>query len=73
KLRGRAAVIVAEATGLPRSEAADVLERCDGEMKTAIASYLLQLSPVEARTRLKAYNGNLVQCLRAARRTSLNG
>jgi len=65
KLRKRAEVIVAEATELPLVEAADLLERCAGEMKTAIGSYLLNLSPADARDRLQLYNGNLYRCLQA--------
>jgi N-acetylmuramic acid 6-phosphate etherase len=65
KLRQRASVIVAEATDLPLDEAADLLERCGGELKTAIASHLLAVSIDDVRARLKACQGNLYRCIAA--------
>jgi len=59
KLRGRAVRIVADATGLDETAARDLLERCGGEMKTAIAAALLNLEPETARERLNAAHGNL--------------
>lgn len=63
KLRKRAEVIVAEATGLDLAAAADLLTRCDGDMKTAIAAALLKLSPEEARQCVAAAYGNLNRCV----------
>lgn len=60
KLRHRASVIVADATGLSEAAAADLLAQCDGEIKTAITAALLKLTPADARERLQAANGNLV-------------
>lgn len=59
KLRGRAQLIVAEATGLPIDQAAALLERCAGEMKTAVAAQLLNIDAAEARLRLARVQGNL--------------
>lgn len=57
KLRWRAQRIVAEATGLSQSQAAGMLEDCDGEVKTAIVAILSDSTPGEARNRLAATNG----------------
>ncbi len=59
KLRERAAVIVAEAAELDLAQARDMLEACDGEMKTAIVAARLGLLPEAARARLAAVNGDL--------------
>ncbi len=59
KLRERARVIVAEATGLDLESAGTLLDRCNGEIKTAITAALTGDSPDEARQRLAAVNGNV--------------
>jgi len=59
KLRGRAQVIVAEATGLPLAAAAELLTHCNGEIKTAIAAELLHIVPDQAREQLATVNGDL--------------
>lgn len=59
KLRERAAVIVAEAAALDLAQAREVLNACDGEMKTAIVAARLNLAPEAARARLAAANGDL--------------
>jgi N-acetylmuramic acid 6-phosphate etherase len=61
KLSERAVVIVSEATGLPMAEARTLLERCNGEMKTAIVCALKSVAPDEARQRLAEAKGNLNQ------------
>jgi N-acetylmuramic acid 6-phosphate etherase len=59
KLRERAAVIVAEAAELDLAQARDILDACDGEMKTAIVAARLGVLPEEARARLQAAHGDL--------------
>lgn len=59
KLRERAAVIVAEAAALDLAQARDMLDACDGEMKTAIVAARLGVLPEEARARLAAVQGDL--------------
>ncbi|PJF32309.1 MAG: hypothetical protein CUN51_01385 [Candidatus Thermofonsia Clade 1 bacterium] len=59
KLRERAAVIVAEAAQLDLAQARDILDACDGEMKTAIVAARLGVLPEEARARLVAVKGDL--------------
>lgn len=59
KLRRRAQRIVAEATGLPAGDAAELLERCDGEVKTAIVCHLAGVTPDEARIGLQAAKGRI--------------
>jgi N-acetylmuramic acid 6-phosphate etherase len=61
KLQGRARVIVSEATGVDNRTAGELLTRSDGEIKTAIAMALLNVSAVEARQHLAALGGNLNQ------------
>lgn len=57
KLRQRALRIVAEATGLGWDEAGQLLEACEGEVKTAIVAVLADVSPGEARKRLTVSGG----------------
>jgi len=59
KLRERARVIVAEATGLDLEAAGALLDRCNGEIKTAITAALTGDSPDAARQRLATVNGNV--------------
>jgi len=60
KLRRRAVRILVEASGLPEDEARSVLERCNGELKTALVSVLANVPPEQARKRLTA-NGGFVR------------
>jgi N-acetylmuramic acid 6-phosphate etherase len=57
KLRQRARRIVTEATGLGLDEAGELLQACDGEVKTAIVAVLAGVSPDEARKRLTVSGG----------------
>ena len=57
KLRQRARRIVAEATGLSLEKATEILQVCDGEVKTAIVTVLADISPVLARQRLHEIGG----------------
>jgi N-acetylmuramic acid 6-phosphate etherase len=65
KLRARACRIVGEACGLPPGEAAALLERCGGEVKTAIVSRLAGVDPKQARARLAAAGGVVRRALEA--------
>lgn len=57
KLRERARKIVAQACELSVEQAGDILQACDGEVKTAIVAVLADLSPQEARQRLLQVGG----------------
>ncbi len=59
KLRHRTNRIVREATGLDRTGADLLLDRCDRELKTALVSHLAHLGPEEARERLRKANGRV--------------
>jgi N-acetylmuramic acid 6-phosphate etherase len=63
KLGERARRIVATLTNCSNDEAGDLLERCDGEVKTAIVSHKFGVSPDVARARLGSFNGHLRQTL----------
>ncbi|HEX2914322.1 MAG TPA: N-acetylmuramic acid 6-phosphate etherase [Chloroflexia bacterium] len=64
KLRRRAARIVAEATGVAEVTAAETLQNCDGETRTAIVSLLAGVSPEQARQRLEASGGFVRQAIK---------
>lgn len=59
KLRERTVRIVRTFTDLSESAAAELLGRCDGELKTAIVSQLCGLQPAAARARLVESGGHL--------------
>jgi len=63
KLAERAARIVEALTVCDLSGAGVLLERCDGEVKTAIVSQNLNISPTDARARLRSAQGHLRQAL----------
>lgn len=63
KLGERALRIVQELTNCADSEAADLLKRCAGEIKTAVVSQNLGISPQAARTRLESVGGHLRRAL----------
>lgn len=71
KLLERAKRIVCTLTGLEPEQAAEQLQQCNGEVKTAIVSYRLSMSPDEARTALAAAQGHLRRALEAT--APLNG
>lgn len=57
KLRARAQRIVAQACGIAPEAAARLLAQCNGEVKTAIVSHLAQVTPEQARARLRKTDG----------------
>ncbi len=57
KLRDRALRIVASATGLGLDQAGELLQACEGEVKTAIVAELAGVSPEMARNRLQETGG----------------
>ena len=63
KLTERARRIVQILTNCSSTEADDLLQRCDGEVKTAIVADKLGISPVRARGRLDAVQGHLRRAL----------
>ena len=63
KLRDRAQRIVAAASGLTSAQAARLLERADGEVKTAIVMARLQLTAAAARERLRSAGGHVRRAL----------
>jgi N-acetylmuramic acid 6-phosphate etherase len=67
KLRARARRIVAEASGLSSEQAADVLARCDGQVKVAIVVALAGVSVDEARQRLAQAGGVIRRALQMAK------
>lgn len=63
KLVARSNRIVRSATGLEFQAAAELLDRCGGEVKTAIVSHLASVPPEEARARLAAAKGRVRRSL----------
>jgi N-acetylmuramic acid 6-phosphate etherase len=63
KLGERSVRIVGELTDCPVDEARALLARCDGELKTAIVSHNLGISPDNARSRLSSVGGHLRHAL----------
>jgi N-acetylmuramic acid 6-phosphate etherase len=59
KLRLRTGRIVRELTGLDETAARALLDRCDGELKTAVVAQMRQVGPDEARRMLVAVGGQL--------------
>ncbi|MFM7055322.1 MAG: N-acetylmuramic acid 6-phosphate etherase [Planctomycetota bacterium] len=63
KLRDRAVRIVADITGLSRADAAQILNTCGGEVKTAIVAARRQCSADDARNALSTAGGQLRHAL----------
>jgi N-acetylmuramic acid 6-phosphate etherase len=59
KLLRRSVGLVQKLTGLSDVEAKDLLQHCDGEVKTAIVSHRLGLEASEARERVQKVGGRL--------------
>jgi N-acetylmuramic acid 6-phosphate etherase len=68
KLVERANRIVRELTDCNDDQVEDLLKQCGGEVKTAIVSRNLGISPVEARARLDSVNGHLRRALEPGRK-----
>lgn len=66
KLRARTNRIVRQLTGLDHAAAASLLDRCNGELKTALVAAKAQVSPEEARDRLRAAGGQVRRAFAAA-------
>ena len=65
KLEARSRRIVAAAASIAPEQASALLERCGGEVKTAIVAARTGLSPAQARDRLAAYGGRVRAALEA--------
>jgi N-acetylmuramic acid 6-phosphate etherase len=65
KLRARTNRIVRMLTGVDQQAAAELLERCNGELKTALVSFLQRVEPAEARRRLTTNGGQVRAALEA--------
>ena len=65
KLRDRARRIVETACDLSPADAATLLTRCNGEVKTALVTALAHVSPDQARQRLEKANGFVRVALQA--------
>jgi N-acetylmuramic acid 6-phosphate etherase len=63
KLTMRSCRIVAELTGVPPLEARRLLDRCGGEVKTAIVSHLRGVTAQQARQQLSECDGHLRRAL----------
>jgi N-acetylmuramic acid 6-phosphate etherase len=63
KLRDRAARIIATLTKLERDAALELLDACDGEVKTAIVSHRLSVTAAQARDKLADAQGHLGRVL----------
>jgi N-acetylglucosamine kinase-like BadF-type ATPase len=65
KLKARTNRIVRTISGLDESSAAALLERCGGELKTALVAQQAGISPDEARAELARHGGRTGEALRA--------
>lgn len=65
KLRARARRIVQQLAGVEAERAQELLEAARGEVKTAVVMSRLDLTPAEARSRLRAKEGSLRAVLRS--------
>jgi N-acetylmuramic acid 6-phosphate etherase len=63
KLTERSKRIVCKITNVAPEEAASLLQKCNGELKTAIVSHRLDLAPEQARLRLQDTRGHLRKAL----------
>ncbi len=63
KLRARANRMVRLLTGLSQPDAAELLVRCNGEVKTSLVTYLADVPPPEARRRLEEAGGRVGKAL----------
>jgi N-acetylglucosamine kinase-like BadF-type ATPase len=73
KLKARTNRIVRTITGLAESAAAELLDRCGGELKTALVAQQAGLSPDEARGELAKHGGRIGEALRVLGRPGDGG
>jgi N-acetylmuramic acid 6-phosphate etherase len=73
KLKARTNRIVRLLTHLDATAADDLLRKCDRELKTALVAHLADLSPAEARVRLRTENGRVGRALAARPVAYVNG
>jgi N-acetylmuramic acid 6-phosphate etherase len=73
KLKARTNRIVRTITGLSETDAAALLDRCDGELKTALVAHQSKVPPDEARTKLTQHGGRVGEVLRALGRSTDSG
>jgi N-acetylmuramic acid 6-phosphate etherase len=73
KLKARTNRIVRTITGLTESEAAALLDHCDGELKTALVAHQANVTPDGARATLAEHGGRVGEVLRALGRASDSG
>lgn len=71
KLRARTNRIIRQHTGLDRDEADALLQRCNGELKTAIVAHGAKLEPTDARERLAQCGGRVGAVLDALTPTTI--
>jgi N-acetylmuramic acid 6-phosphate etherase len=69
KLIDRSKRIVRSVTELPAARANELLERCSGEVKTAIVAHLANVDPIAARERLANAQGRIRLAVGSAVRT----
>ncbi len=63
KLQDRSERIVAELTSLPSIQARELLQRCGGQVKTAVVAHLKNLAPADAANVLSQHGGHLRRAL----------
>lgn len=63
KLRDRAARIVQQLTSLTREDAFALLDRCDGEVKTAVVAHRKEVNAAQAREMLASVDGRIDRVL----------
>lgn len=73
KLRARTNRIVRTITGVDEAAAAALLDRCGGELKTALVAQQAGLSPDQARAELSQHGGRIGDTLRAIGRLADTG
>ena len=73
KLKARTNRIVRTITGLKEPDAAALLDRCEGELKTALIAHQASVAPDEARAKFAEHGGRVGEVLRSLGRSSESG
>jgi N-acetylmuramic acid 6-phosphate etherase len=73
KLKARTNRIVRTITGLATTAAAELLDRCGGELKTALVAHQANVPPDEARAKLAQHGGRVGEVLREFGRPADSG